>query len=307
MLKLSVVIPVFNEDKVVTSSVPTIISNLSFLDDSEYEIIIVNDGSTDCTQEKLLNLKRDFPRVRLILMQDNHGHMRALESGMREARGEYVATMDCDLQDPPSVLNEMYKLIASSNVSCVQSVRADRSKDSYFKRNTAAIYYRIIRTLTGVSVIKNAGDFRILSRSASDFLCNLPEKKKIFRLLIPYFGFETIEYKIIREKRIAGNTKYSLRKMLSLALDSYLSFSIKPLKFISYLSILSLCFAVLGSIIVVTNFLSKKTVPGWTSLMLVSFFLFSIVLLSIATLGAYIGRIYNEILDRPSLMYREII
>jgi dolichol-phosphate mannosyltransferase len=279
---------------------------LTFLSKSEYEIILIDDGSSDSSIEKAIELKKVFAEVRLISMQNNHGHMRALETGMKESKGKYVLTMDCDLQDPPGALSEMYSIIKQSSVSCVQAVRVDRSNDTLLKKHSAQMYYKLIRLLTGVSVIRNAADFRMLSQEASEFLCKLPEKKKIFRLLIPYFGLKTIEYPIIRDHRVAGKTKYSVRKMFSLAIDSFLSFSTKPLRLILYSSVFFLFAAVSVGFFAIYGFVSGNTVPGWTSLVLVMIFLFSILMSGLSMIGIYVGRIYDEILNRPSLRYHEI-
>jgi dolichol-phosphate mannosyltransferase len=307
MIKLSLVIPVFDEEKVLPISIPIILQNLEFLADLEFEVIIVDDGSKDTTLETVMELQKEYSSIRLISMQGNHGHMRALEAGMRAANGRFVATMDCDLQDPPSALHEMYKIISETGVSCVQAVRMERPKDSIFKRSSAAIFYRVIRTLTGVSVIQNAADYRILSRETCLFLCELPEKKKVFRLLIPYFGINVIEYPIIRDERVAGRSKYNLGKMTKLAVDSCLSFSTKPLRLILHSCLFSIFFSILIGLYAVYEYSSGGTIPGWTSITLLIIFLFSILLYSIAAVGEYVGRIYSQVLDRPSLLYKEII
>jgi dolichol-phosphate mannosyltransferase len=306
MLKLSIVIPMYNEEEVLPKSIPLIIETIDFLQHSEYEVILVNDGSVDASLEIAIELKKSYQNIRVITMHSNHGHMKALEAGMREAQVEIVATMDCDLQDPPSALAEMYKQITATKVSCVQGVRIDRSKDSIWKKGSAHLYYKFIRTLTGVSVIHNAADYRMLTNDACKFLCSLPEKKKVFRLLIPYFGMTTIEYPIVRDHRVAGTSKYGMFKMIRLAIDSFLGFSTKPLRAILYTSMSAMLLGIWVGIFAIYDYVSGKTIPGWTSLTLLIIVLFSILLYSMAAIGEYVGRIYEEILDRPSIRYNEI-
>jgi len=315
-MKVSVGIPAFNEEDAIQITLERVLEVLNNavslkLCDS-FEVLVVDDGSTDKTKDMVRNFINNLESqttdnpIRLIAMQGNQGHMHALEVCLIEFMGECLITLDADMQDPPETIIEMIRIFSQSRVPCVQAVRVSRVEDSFFKRNSARFYYGMIAKLTGVPLIPNAADFRLLAREEAKLIASLPEKSKVFRLLIPYLKIETITVGISRKSRIAGKSKYTLSKMMFLMLDSLIGFSVKPLRGIIYLSIASLfiCFAI--SIHTILVWIRGDTVAGWTTTTLLILYCQSLTMIVLATIGEYLGRIYVQLLGRPKLRYKEL-
>lgn len=302
-LELSVVVPVFNEEEVLPISIP-IISEILHNLKVRHELIIVNDGSEDNTLMLARELKATLSSIRVIDLPRNMGHMHAISAGLKASKGKWIITIDADLQDPPEIIEEFYK-IAKQNpgVDVVQSVRSDRSVDSLFKRLSARIYYGITSRLVGFRVPEDGADFRLMTRQVVDFLIELPEKNKIYRLLIPYFGFNVRYVKIKRKSRAAGKSKYSISRMLALTLDSFLNFSNRPLRLFTKLGVYSSIVFFIMSLASLTFWLIDKgnLVPGWTSIIFLLLFSNAILLTALGMLGEYIGRIYLQVLNRPDV------
>ena len=240
---LSVVIPVFNEEDVIEETIETIVGILN-LSSIHYEIIVVNDGSVDETLSVLRTIKLKH-KIRVINFCENEGHMSAIRAGLEASTGNYVATLDADLQDPPKYLPEMFLELLSSKDSLlnrydvVQAFREDRTQDTLFKRFSAGLYYKLVRKLTGIALIPHAADFRIMNRGVVDKLLLLPEKKLVLRLLLPSLGFRILPFPIVRAARFAGESKYTISKMFSLAIDSIISFTYKPLRILALFGFLT--------------------------------------------------------------------
>ncbi len=315
-MKVSVVIPVFNEEEVLEVSLPIIHATLENLISlklcDSFEMILVDDGSTDKTLTKIrvfrdsLQPIRSGSEVRLIKMFSNHGHMKSIEAGIRESLGDCIITIDADLQDPPEAIIEMVRIFKETSISCVQTFRQTRETDTTLKRISANIFYRAIRLFTGVSVVPHAADFRLLSKKEAKKIVNLPEEKKIFRLLIPYLKIPTKTLPIERKIRAAGESKYTLMKMIKLALDSALGFSIKPLRLIMYIAMFSTLVFILLAINTIVVWLSGGAVHGWTSIILIILFGYITTTTALAIIGEYVGRIYFQMLGRPTMFYAEI-
>jgi dolichol-phosphate mannosyltransferase len=295
---LSVVIPVYNEQDVL----PLLVPRLRAVLDEGDEVLFVDDGSTDRTGEVLAELLRDWPQASLVPLSRNGGHQVALTAGLDRARGDWVVTMDADLQDPPELIPDMLGAAAREGVDVVYASRGDRSSDSWFKRSTAGLYYRGVERLTGVPVVRHAGDFRLMSRAVVSALQSLPERKRVYRLLIPLLGFDSAVVHHRREARAAGKTSYSLRRMVLLAGDSVVSFSSTPLRLATWVGTAAAAIAGLLGIWVLVVSLTGHTVPGWASITLGVLFLGTVQLLCLGVLGEYVGRIYDEVKARP--LYR---
>lgn len=302
---VSVVIPAFNEEESILRCVPRIIDCLKSVKD--YEIIIVDDGSRDKTLQNALKLKKNHRQVRIIKMQGNHGHMLALEAGLKASRGEFVFSIDADMQEPPEAIVDMLEKIRSNpDLDYVQAVRASRELDSRLKRLSAGLYYDLIRKLTGIAVIPQAADFRVIRRGPLDKILNLPEKQKVFRLLLPKLGMRYQTVKVIRTEREFDSSKYSFQMMSKLALNSYFGFSARPLRMIA---IIALVMATLFGFLAVLTFaiwLNYKTVPGWTSIALLVLLTQTVVIFCISIIAEYVSRIFTQILDRPPFESKEI-
>ncbi|XVV11340.1 glycosyltransferase family 2 protein [Actinoplanes sp. CA-131856] len=298
---LSVVTPMYNEREAVDHFVARLRPVLDGLGDS-YEVVAVDDGSSDATVSRLMQLRAEWPQLRVVALRRNVGHQTALRAGLRAAKGAYVVSIDADLQDPPEVIGEMLAAARREKVDVVYGVRSDRSTDTAFKRQTAGLYYRVMRKLVGPWVSDQAGDFRLMSRAVVDVLNGLPEPRPVYRLIVPSLGFSSAEVPYVRAERVAGETKYPLSKMIKLTLDSITSFSAAPLKIATWLGLFSFFICVVLMVVALITWLADAVVPGWTSLYVAVLLLGGIQLICLGLLGEYIGRIYAASQGRPPFL-----
>ena len=294
---LSVIVPLYNEEEIVEKTFLTLKEELK---DIEHELVFVNDGSKDKTREILEKLLANAPNYQLINFSRNFGHQAAFSAGLQHAKGDAVVIIDGDLQDPPSLIHEMLEKW-KEGYHVVYAQRQKRRGESLFKRFSAFCFYRIIHSLTNIEIPPDTGDFRLMDRVVVEQLNNLPERSRFLRGLVCWVGFKKIGILYDRAERTAGTSKYPLRKMIRLAIDGITSFSTTPLKLSFMVGLLSTVIA-LG--VFIWSFLEKffspeTTVPGWTSLMAAIVFFGGIQLISIGILGEYIGRIYDEVKQRP--------
>jgi dolichol-phosphate mannosyltransferase len=297
--ELSVVIPMYNEEDVL----PLLVKRLRPLLDglgTSYEVVAVDDGSTDLTAALLQRVGREWAHLRVVRLRANAGHQAAISAGLRSARGDYVVTIDADLQDPPEVIAEMLAKARGEGVDVVYGIRTDRSADSAFKRGSARTFYALIRSISGTSAQSDAGDFRLMSRATVDAVNDLPEHNRVLRFIVPALGFpsDTVEYR--REERAAGESKYPFLKMLKLSLDSVTGFSMAPLRLATLLGIGGGVLAVLLGVYAIVVGATGNTVPGWTSTVLIVSAVGAAQLLCLGLLGEYIGRMYTQMQGRPT-------
>ena len=294
----SLVIPLYNEADVL----PTLYRRLTrVMEDlgKPYEIIFVNDGSTDASPKLLWELRAQDSRVKLVSMSRNFGHQIAITAGLDYSSGEAVVVMDGDLQDPPEVIPQ---LIAQwrAGYDIVFAVRDSRRGEGVFKRSTASLFYRLLRHLTATEIPLDAGDFRLMSRRAVEAIKPIRERNRFVRGLVGWIGFRRTSVTFVRDIRHAGETKYPLRKMARFALDGIISFSFAPLQLATYLgfavSLLSFIYIVyaLG-----LKLFTDRVVQGWTSVIVAVLFMGGVQLISLGVIGEYIGRIYEEVKQRP--------
>ena len=296
---LSIVVPVFNEEEVLS----VLAARLRPLLDGygePYEVLAVDDGSTDRTPELLEDTRTGWPELRIVTLRRKSGHQAALTAGLHRARGAYVVSIDADLQDPPELIPDMLALARADGLDIVYGVRADRSTDTGFKRRTAGAYYWLMRRLAGSFVPAQAGDFRLLSRPVVETLKTLPDQGQIYRLLIPSLGFPSGRITYQREERAAGTTKYPLHRMVLLALDSITSFSALPLRLATAIGALSLLVCLVFFVWALTVHVTGNTLPGWTSLMITVLFFGAVQLFCVGMLGEYVARIYTAVQGRPT-------
>ncbi|WP_281174128.1 glycosyltransferase family 2 protein [Hamadaea tsunoensis] len=297
--KLSVVIPMYNEEAVL----PLLVARLRPVLDGigcTYEVVAVDDGSRDDTAAIVHMMRASWPQLRLVRLRRNSGHQAALTAGLHRSRGDYVASIDADLQDPPETIAEMLAKAEEEDLDIVYGVRGDRTTDTWFKRNTAGIYYGLMRRIVGKKVPSGAGDFRLLSRSMVDALKGLPEKTPVYRLIVPWLGFPSGEVTYTREKRAAGESKYPLSKMLKLTVDSIISFTAAPLRIAIWLGAVGVLACLVGIVTTLIAYANGHTVAGWTSLFLVVLLFGATQLLCLGLLGEYVGRIYQAVQGRPA-------
>lgn len=295
---LSVVVPMFNEVK----ALPHLVQRLRpVLDDVAvpYEVVCVDDGSTDATLAMLHDLSRTWPQIRVVPLRRNSGHQGALAAGLDNAHGDWIVTLDADLQDPPEQIPHMLEAALTANADVVYGVRTDRASDTMFKRVSAGLYYRIMRRTARVDIPRHAGDFRLMSARAVSELTALPERGRVYRLLIPYMGFRSATVEYTRESRVAGESKYPLNRMLRLATDSYFSFTTAPLRFAAWVGLLGFVASLGFAVFALMAHATGSTLPGWTSVAIVLGFASAGQFMFLGLLGEYIGRIYIELQGRP--------
>jgi dolichol-phosphate mannosyltransferase len=308
-MKISVIIPTYNEELVVHESYRRLIDVFRTSDLPDFELIFINDGSKDKTPEILKDIAVKDHKVRILSFSRNFGHQAAVSAGLKECSGGVAVIIDADLQDPPEIIPEMLRICEKEKCSVVYGVRVKRKGESFFKRWTARLYYRLINYLSDVHFPIDTGDFRLLDRQIIDVFNRLPEKNKYIRGLISWVGFKQCPVYYERDARFAGETKYPLRKMLRFAAIGVFYFSKKPLKLatnIGFISILAGLILALWLFIGVA-FGNAKVVTGWTSTIIIIIFFGGIQLLTIGVLGQYIGNLFDEVKDRPDYIISERI
>jgi len=307
---LTVVIPIFNEEPVIPELDRRLREVLTSWRDSveSWEVVFVDDGSRDRSFEQLKALAASEPRYKVISFARNFGHQMAITAGMDRAEGEAVVIMDADLQDPPEVVTEMIQRWREG-FDVVYGVRKKRMGETLFKKASAAIYYRVLRAmLGGVSIPADAGDFRLLSRPVVLAMRALRERHRFVRGMVAWVGFRQTAVYYDRPARFAGETKYPLKKMVKFAIDGITSFSVVPLRFATWLGVLSGVAALLTAVwAVYTKFFAAGVVQGWTTIIIVVALGFSAQLIMTGVLGEYVGRIYEEIKRRPLYITSEEI
>lgn len=304
---VSLVIPCYNEEECIDETMKRLKAFSSELGNLDVELIFVDDGSRDRTRELLKSYAIDDKNIKVIVFARNFGHQIAVTAGIDAACGDAVVLIDADLQDPPEVIHEM---IAKwrEGYDVVYGTRTERQGESAFKIATARGFYRLLNKLSDIPIPLDTGDFRLMSRPVVDTLRAMPERDRFVRGMVSWVGFKQIALPYKRSIRFAGESKYPLRKMLSFAIDGILSFSTKPLQMSISLGMLCAFLAMLGILYVLwLRLFTHIWVEGWTALMIAVLFLGGIQLISVGILGEYIGRIYNEIKNRPLYVVQEYL
>lgn len=300
---LTVVVPCYNEEDVLSETISRLIQLLGELTEKKKvapgsHVLFVDDGSADTTWQQISAAAEQHAIIRGLKLSRNRGHQIALVAGLMSSDGDIVISADADLQDDLDAIEKMIDAHADG-ADIVYGVRSARTTDTFFKRFTAEGYYWLLDKL-GVDIVFNHADYRLMTRRTIEALAEYGESNLFVRGLIPQLGFpaQTVEYE--RQERFAGESKYPLRKMLSLALSGVTSFSVKPLRLITTLGIIiALISFGFGIWSLVTALLLKQTVPGWASTVVPLFFLGGVQIVSIGIIGEYVGRIYVETKRRP--------
>jgi polyisoprenyl-phosphate glycosyltransferase len=298
---LSVVAPVFDEEQLVEQFVARTCAAAA---DYEFELVIVNDGSSDSTPALLDRIAAADTRVRVIHLSRNFGHQAALTAGLEHARGDVVAMLDADLQDPPELIGEMVARW-SQGAEVVYAVRRQRSGETAFKLATASWFYRLFNKLAQVDLEPNSGDFRLLDRRALDALLTMTERSRFLRGMTVWVGFNQTAISYERDARHAGETKYTLRKMLRFSLDAIASFSHLPLQLATYAGMLSAGVAFIAIPVVIGLRIFDSYLPGFSSITIAILLLGGIQLIALGVIGEYVGRIYDEVKHRPLYIVRD--
>ncbi len=294
----SFVIPVYNEQETLPELQRRMVELMNALD-APAEAILINDGSSDQSQQLMQSIADADRRFKVLKFSRNFGHQIAISAGIDFSSGQAVVILDADLQDPPEVIHEM---IAQwkQGYQVVYAVRKERKGETFFKKASASLFYRFLRKFTEVDIPADVGDFRLVDRQAVNAFKSLRENNRYVRGLFSWIGFRQTAVNYVRAERFAGETKYPLRKMLQFAMNGVLSFSNVPLKLALHLGFLVSCSAFLyGLFAILAKLAGWYTVRGWASILVVVSFLGGIQLIVLGVIGQYIGRIYDEVKRRP--------
>ena len=270
---LSVIIPCYNEEVVLSATHERLSNVFKQMPGLDYELIFVNDGSVDQTQQILTELQLHDSHVRVLRLSRNFGHQIAITAGLQEAAGDAVVLIDADLQDPPEVIPEMIKLWREGN-DVVYGIRIEREGESKFKLWTAKVFYRLINRLSDTKMPLDAGDFRLLDRKVVEVIKAMPERARFLRGMVSWAGFRQVSIPYERAARHAGDSKYPLAKMIHFAMDGIISFSLVPLKLAIWTGFLAIWIAVAGIIVaIIDRLLEKDLTRGWASLFVAVLFM----------------------------------
>lgn len=297
-IEISVIVPIYEEEQILPELYERLINAVTQIS-KNYELIFINDGSKDNSLAEIMKLTKLDDRVFFINFSRNFGHQIAVTSGLDHCNGEAVVIIDGDLQDPPELIPELYAK-HKEGYEVVYARRTDRAGETFFKKFTAKIYYRILQNLTSIDIPIDTGDFRLIDKRVVEYLRKMPEQNKFLRGQIAWLGFNQTEVLFSRDKRKYGKTGYSLTQMLHFALDGITSFSDKPLVFISRLGIAISFFSFLIILYAMySHFILDRTITGWTSLIISSTFIGGVQLISTGIIAEYISRINKNVIDRP--------
>jgi dolichol-phosphate mannosyltransferase len=307
---VSIVVPLYNE----AGNVRPLLERLGAVaarlgDEADFEIVLVNDGSTDGTLAAIREEMRRRPHVVLVNLSRNFGHQLAATAGLEIAAGDAMVLMDGDLQDPPELI-EAFLRKWRQGYDVVYAVRRTRQGESRFKVFTARVFYRIIKRLTKIAIPLDAGDFRLMSRRVVEALRRSPERHRFLRGMVSWVGFNQVSVEYDRDVRHAGTTKYPIAKMVRFAMDGITSFSDIPLRFASYFGFTVSAIAFIYALIVIAFKLFSLNppayTPGWASTIVAVLFLGGVQLMSLGILGEYLGRVYDEVKARPLYLISDI-
>jgi glycosyltransferase involved in cell wall biosynthesis len=305
--RISLIIPFYNEGAAVDTFFDTIEPVLAALSSYTFELVCVDDGSRDDTLERLLARARSDSRIVIVELTRNFGKESAMTAGIDRAGGAAAIVLDADLQDPPQLIGDMLALWKSTGADMVLARRTDRSCDGALKRLTAKWFYRLHNRVANVQIPENVGDFRLMSRPVLDALKALPERQRFMKGLFAWVGFKTVTLDYVRSARSAGATKFSGWKLWNFALDGVSAFSTMPLRVWTYLGgLVSLVATVYALYYVARIVVHGIDVPGYASLLLAILFFGGVQLVSVGILGEYMGRIHEEVKQRPIYLVRAI-
>jgi polyisoprenyl-phosphate glycosyltransferase len=303
--RVSIVVPIYNEVETIDELCRRLRSALSQITD--YEIVVVDDGSTDGSWDVLLSQAARDPRTRAARLSRNFGHQIALTAGLDLARGDAVVIMDGDLQHPPELIPSLLDK-GREGYDVVYAVRSEPGGEAWFKRSSASAFYRLLGALADVEIPAQAGDFRLLSRRAVEAISAMPERARFLRGMTAWIGYRQIAVPYRGAPRYAGTTKYPLRRMLRLAADGITSFSAAPLRLVSALGFLFVFFCA-GYLFYVLfiHFFTDRTIEGWTTVVVLILLIGGVQLLSLGIVGQYVARVFDEAKHRPLYLFDSVI
>ena len=299
MLGLSIVVPCFNEEPGLAELVRRCCESATSAVGDSFELILVDDGSSDGTWDAIASQIARYPNIVAIKLSRNYGHQIALTAGLSAVRGKIVLVIDADLQDPPELLGEMLAKMKESGADVVYGQRRTRAGETWFKTFAAKLFYRILERSTDVLIPVDAGDFRLMSRRIADIIAQMPERDRFIRGMVASVGYRQVAFPYDRQQRFAGSTKYPLAKMIHFATDAFLGYSMILLRLSSIAALVLLLALIVVAAYSIYAWAYLEVVPGWTSIMIsvivVSFF----QLVTLSVIGEYVGRIYLSTKNRP--------
>jgi dolichol-phosphate mannosyltransferase len=302
-MQISVVIPVYNESDLIDELYEAVMSAMKkFTDD--FEVICVNDGSKDNTLEKLFHCHQKDKRFKVLNLSRNFGHQSAYTAGLNYAKGDFVAMMDGDLQDPPELIEAMYKCAIENNSDVVYGRRTER-KETFFKKFSIKLFHFIFNKLSNINAPANVGNFSVMNRKALQAFLALEEKNRYLPGLRFFIGFKQDYVDYSRDDRTIGEAKMNFSRLLKLALDAIFSFSKLPIKICLYLGIIGIIFTMIGGMVVIYKKLTGEAITGWTSILVSLYFLGSVQLLFMGIIGEYVHRIFVETQSRPVYIVKD--
>lgn len=305
---LSIVVPVFNEEESIGETVRRLAGlRDKLLAELNVELVFVDDGSKDRSLALLKEFAARFSYVKILSFSRNFGHQIAITAGIDICLGHYVAVIDADLQDPPELIEDMYRL-AQTGIDVVYGKRRTRAGETLFKKVSAAAFYRIMSYMCEIDIPSDTGDFRLMSRRAVDAFKQLRERHRFVRGMVPWVGFKTVALEYDRVERFAGETKYPLRKMLGFATNAILSFSKKPLTMASQLGFFTILAGLIwGAYILYLKLFTNTPVAGLTAILITIIIIGGVQILLMGVIGEYIARIFEEVKGRPLYLVAETV
>ncbi len=305
-LLLSIVAPCHNEEEGLGEFCRRAVATARGIAGEAFEIILVDDGSTDGTWEVIASAAAETPQVLGVRLMRNHGHQLAATAGLAASRGERMLLIDADLQDPPELLLMMMPIM-DRGADVVYGQRVRRQGESWFKLASASLFYRLLSRLASVAIPRDVGDFRLMRRRVVDILLAMPERDRFIRGMVSWIGGTQVALPYERDARFAGATKYPLRKMINFALDAITSFSTVPLRISTWLGLASAGCAALLLVYTLIRWLAGETIVGWSSIMAAITAFSAIQLICIGIIGEYVGRLVQENKRRPMFMIESLL
>ena len=307
MSNIAIVVPCYNEEEMLPIYVEKMQALQKEFTEVSLKLYLVNDGSSDNTLNVMRSLYREFPSfIHYISLSRNFGKEAAMLAGLEMTREEYVAIMDADLQDPPELMQEMYRLIKEDKYDMVGTKRVDRQGEPLIRSWFSNMYYSVNNLISGTKLESGVRDYRLMTRQVVDAILSLPEKNRFSKGIFAWVGFDTYYLPYENRERLAGNTSWSFFSLFSYSLEGFISFSETPLDIASFLGLITFFFALIGGLyIVIKTVVWGNPTPGWPSLAVIILAIGGLQLLSIGILGKYIGKMFVETKNRPHYIINE--
>ena len=305
--RLSIVAPCYNEEAGLEEFYRRMTPAAQATAGADYEFVLLNDGSSDRTWAIMTDLARRDPHIVAVNLSRRHGHQLAITAGLYTCRGEHILMIDADLQDPPELLADMWRLMHGAQADVVYGVRRQREGETMLKRGTAALFYRLMQRAGYADLPVDAGDFRLMTRRVLNILNSMPEQHQFIRGMVSWIGLRQLPLAYDRAARHSGTSNYPLAKMIGLAFDALTSFSIMPLRLASYLGSALGLLSLLMLGYTLSSWAVGKVVEGWTSLLTIVLILGSTQLILLGLLGEYVGRLYLETKRRPLFVIDQVL